>query len=179
MIRNKLAIASVLVTLAGGAVAQVAPTAPETPGRNTPAARQIQSSLAPNEFTTRSLVGMTVYAPKPANGANAAANDDPATTATIAPSPPASPATMTDEQWRAMRERHDNIGTVASVVLTSDGRAKQVVLGVGGFLGIGEKAIALDWQDLRLMRDSNGKLFAVVMRTKEQLNAMPSFVDGQ
>ncbi|MCZ0738321.1 PRC-barrel domain-containing protein [Phreatobacter sp. AB_2022a] len=175
MIRNKLALASVLVALSGGAMAQPAPTAPETPGRNAPAARQVQSSLAPNEFTTRSLIGMTVYAPKPAEGS---ASADPATTATVAPTPPASPATMDDAQWRAMRERHDNIGTVSSVVLTSDGRAKQVVLGVGGFLGIGEKSVALDWQDLRLMRDSNGKLFAVVMRTKEQLNAMPSFVDA-
>ncbi|MFX7879338.1 PRC-barrel domain-containing protein, partial [Acinetobacter baumannii] len=68
-----------------------------------------------------------------------------------------------------MRERHDNIGEVNSLVLTHDGRVKQVVLGVGGFLGIGEKSVAIDWSDLRLIRDSNGKMSAIVMRTKDQL----------
>lgn len=176
MVRNSLTIASVVVALTGAAMAQTAPqTAPQAPAQTAPAARQVQSSLAPNEFTTRSLVGMTVYAPKPANAA--ASSADPATTASTVPAPSAAPAMMDDAQWRAMRERHDNIGEVASLVLTSDGRVKQVVLGVGGFLGIGEKSVAIDWADLRLIRDSNGKMSAIVMRTKEQLNAMPNFVE--
>ncbi|MBN8937948.1 MAG: PRC-barrel domain-containing protein [Rhizobiales bacterium] len=176
MIRNSLAIASVVAALTGAAMAQTAPqTAPQAPAQTAPAMRQAPSSLAPNEFTTRSLVGMTVYAPKPANAATRSA--DPATTASTMPAPSAAPAAMDDAQWRVMRERHDNIGEVNSLVLTSDGRVKQVVLGVGGFLGIGEKSVAIDWHDLRLIRDSNGKMSAIVMRTKEQLNAMPNFVE--
>jgi hypothetical protein len=49
------------------------------------------------------------------------------------------------------------------------------VLGVGGFLGIGEKNVSIEWSDLRLMRGSDGKLFAVVTKTKDQLQAMPTF----
>ncbi|MGL4285884.1 MAG: PRC-barrel domain-containing protein [Phreatobacter sp.] len=176
MLRTSLAIASVVVALSGAAMAQTAPqTAPQAPAQTAPAARNVQSSLAPNEFTTRSLIGMTIYAPKPANAATR--TTDPTTTASTVPAPSATPMTMDDAQWRVMRERHDNIGEVNSLVLTHDGRVKQVVLGVGGFLGIGEKSVAIDWSDLRLIRDSNGKMSAIVMRTKDQLNAMPNFVE--
>jgi PRC-barrel domain len=179
MPRTSLAAASLVIALCGAAMAQSATpgTPPAGPAETAPRAGQARSaasSLSPNEMTTQTLIGMAVYAPKPEGTARDGA---PATTGSTVPSASGTPpALMSEAEWRALRERHDNIGQVNALVLTTDGRIRQAVLGVGGFLGIGEKAVALDWPDLRLMRDSNGKLFAVVLRTKDQLNAMPTFV---
>jgi hypothetical protein len=183
----------------GTVLAQVPTPAPRAPAQQTEAERT--ATIRENEFTANNLVGMRVYAPKPADMAEATPRTTGSTTpATTAPdsapapanrneaaraaaprteAPPAMPggrpANVSDEQWRAMRGRYDNIGEVNDLVLSGDGRIHQVVLGVGGFLGIGEKNVAIAWNDLRLMRGSDGKLFAVVTRTKDQLNAMPTF----
>ena len=38
----------------------------------------------------------------------------------------------------------ENIGDVNDIVIGNDGRVQSVVVGVGGFLGIGEKNVAVD-----------------------------------
>lgn len=68
----------------------------------------------------------------------------------------------------------ENIGDVNDVVMTPDGKADQLVIGVGGFLGIGEKNVAIafdqfDWAE------KNGDRWLVVPMTKEQLQALPVF----
>lgn len=82
---------------------------------------------------------------------------------------------VSDEQWRAMRDQHDSIGEVNDLVIGADGRITHAVLGVGGFLGIGEKNVALPLGQVRLMRQSDGTLIGFVTSTKAQLNDMPSF----
>ena len=44
----------------------------------------------------------------------------------------------------------DTIGEVSDLVVTEDGRVEAVVVGVGGFLGIGEKRVALPWDSIKL-----------------------------
>jgi hypothetical protein len=82
---------------------------------------------------------------------------------------------VSDEQWRAMRDQHDSIGEVNDLVVGADGRISHAVLGVGGFLGIGEKSVALPLGQIRLMRQSDGTLIGFVTSTKQQLQEMPSF----
>ncbi|WP_204350114.1 PRC-barrel domain-containing protein, partial [Serratia marcescens] len=67
-----------------------------------------------------------------------------------------------EADWNALRENHDNVGDVDNIVLSNDGRVQQVVVGVGGFLGIGEKAVAVDWADINWMRDPTGRIFGIV-----------------
>ncbi|MGQ3356153.1 MAG: PRC-barrel domain-containing protein [Phreatobacter sp.] len=82
---------------------------------------------------------------------------------------------VSDEQWRTMRDRHDSIGTISDLVVGADGRISHAVLGVGGFLGIGEKNVALPLNQVRLMRQSDGTLIGFVTSTKAQLQEMPNF----
>ncbi|MCR8826685.1 PRC-barrel domain-containing protein [Pseudosulfitobacter koreensis] len=49
----------------------------------------------------------------------------------------------------------------------------QVVVDVGGFLGIGAKPVALDVSSLTFMRDPNGNVHATTMMTKDQLKELP------
>jgi hypothetical protein len=68
----------------------------------------------------------------------------------------------------------DKIGDIDEVVIGSNGRP-QLVLSVGGFLGIGERRVALDWNKVQISRDNSGDLQARLDMTKEQLQAMPEF----
>jgi hypothetical protein len=183
MLRTFLATASVAAVLATGALAQTqtpAP-APTTPApaqtQQAPAARTEAPSvhLSANEFSANKLIGVSVYAPKPDNAA-AAAPADPATTASTAGTGAIAPTPVSDEQWRTMRDRHDSIGKIDDLVIGADGRISHAVIGVGGFLGIGKKDVALEMREVKLMRQSDGTIFGVVMRTKQQLQEMPTFM---
>jgi hypothetical protein len=46
---------------------------------------------------------------------------------------------------------------------------------VGGFLGIGEKPVAVGFEALRFRRDEDGALFVRVNATKEQLEQAPTY----
>lgn len=69
----------------------------------------------------------------------------------------------------------EKIGTVAH--LHGAGPAAQVVIDVGGFLGIGSKPVGVPVGDLDFMRDEDGEVHAVTSWTKDQLKAMPEHRD--
>jgi hypothetical protein len=61
-------------------------------------------------------------------------------------------------------------------VTADDGRATTVVIDVGGFLGLGEKPVALPVEDLEILRAENGfDLQVNVSLTRKQLDAMPEY----
>lgn len=66
----------------------------------------------------------------------------------------------------------DTIGEVSSVLIGRDGKIEAVIVGVGGFLGIGQRDVAIDWDELEI-RD-NGQTVLASM-TKDQLKALPEF----
>ncbi|MCK0198993.1 PRC-barrel domain-containing protein [Ancylobacter sp. 6x-1] len=57
------------------------------------------------------------------------------------------------------------------------GPATQVVIDVGGFLGLGVKPVAVPIGDLDFMRDADGSVHAVTAFTKDQLKHMPEHRD--
>ena len=63
------------------------------------------------------------------------------------------------------------IGSVSH--LHGSGAATQVVVDVGGFLGMGAKPVAVPLQQLEFMRDDSGHVHAVTNWTKDQLKDMP------
>ena len=75
------------------------------------------------------------------------------------------------------RKDWDDVGEVNDVVLDWDGNIKAVVLGVGGFLGIGEKDVAIEMASLRKVRETNDSndWFLVVNSSKELLTNAPAY----
>lgn len=69
----------------------------------------------------------------------------------------------------------EKIGSVSHV--HGSGPSTQVVIDVGGFLGIGAKPVAISASDLEFMRDEDGDVHAVTSWTKDQLKAMPEHMD--
>jgi hypothetical protein len=136
--------------------AQTSPTAPAT--GDTATQTQVRGPATFLEATDEgsilasSLIGMRIYA----------------TEATV-------------EENRAYpadaRAEWDDIGEVNDVVLSWDGSVKGVVLGIGGFLGMGEKDIAVDMSSITRVRESDDAddWFLVVNSNKEALEAAPGY----
>ncbi|MDW6020774.1 PRC-barrel domain-containing protein [Mesorhizobium sp. BAC0120] len=66
------------------------------------------------------------------------------------------------------------IGKVNDILIDSKGTAKSIVIGVGGFLGIGEKNVAIDFPKLSWV-EANGQRWMVTAASKEQLEAASAF----
>lgn len=66
----------------------------------------------------------------------------------------------------------DAVGEVESVIIGEDGRVRAIVVSVGGFLGMGEREVALDWREVRPVGDSGD--IAVAM-SKDELKALPKY----
>jgi hypothetical protein len=69
----------------------------------------------------------------------------------------------------------EKIGDINDLLLDKSGRAENVVIGVGGFLGIGEKNVAISYGALEITADANGKRVISVALSKERLQAAPEF----
>jgi hypothetical protein len=69
------------------------------------------------------------------------------------------------------------VGEIASLVLAADGKTiSHAVIDVGGWLGMGERPVALAFDQIELRRDAdNDNVVAYVDATQEQLEAMPEY----
>lgn len=82
-----------------------------------------------------------------------------------------------DEVGADAAKNWEDIGEVNDVILSRDGNVKAVILGVGGFLGIGEKDVAVPMSQIKIVREKDDRddTFLVVKTNKESLNALPSY----
>ncbi len=69
----------------------------------------------------------------------------------------------------------DTIGDINEILLTNDGAAAAAVIGVGGFLGMGEHQVAVQFKSLNIDRDSNGNDVVKLDTTKEALKKAPEW----
>lgn len=69
----------------------------------------------------------------------------------------------------------ENIGEVGDVLLTADNRVEGFVLDVGGFLGMGEKEIAVSPENLNIMADANGDLTIFTPFSEDQLKQQTEY----
>lgn len=70
---------------------------------------------------------------------------------------------------------NDDIGEVGDVLLTTDNKIEAYVVDVGGFLGLGEKPVAIAAKSLKIMADANGNLIIFTPFTQDQLNNAPTY----
>ena len=71
----------------------------------------------------------------------------------------------------------DDIGEINDVLLDSEGNVKAVILGIGGFLGMGERDVSVNMDEIRIVTeegDSDDR-FLVVNTSKEMLEKAPAF----
>ena len=68
------------------------------------------------------------------------------------------------------------IGSISDLILSKDGSTVEgFVIGVGGFLGIGEKSVAMKLDRLKMTTDADGRLQLTMDVKKEELTNTPTF----
>jgi sporulation protein YlmC with PRC-barrel domain len=75
---------------------------------------------------------------------------------------------------RVYSKAGDDIGEVNDLIMTENGSIRAVILGVGGFLGMGEKDVAVSMNAINMAQDGNN-VKLVVDGSKEQFNAAPKY----
>ena len=70
----------------------------------------------------------------------------------------------------------EEIGNVTDLVFNENGQITAVVIGVGGFLGIGEKSVAVSFDNLEFTVATDNTERWVLPTTADALNAAPDFV---
>ena len=68
------------------------------------------------------------------------------------------------------------IGSISDLILSKDGKSVQgFVIGVGGFLGIGERNVALNMDKLKMSHNADGSVLLTMDMTKDELSNAPAF----
>lgn len=72
---------------------------------------------------------------------------------------------------------NENIGRIVDVIVDHTGRTRAAVIDFGGFLGIGNRKIAVDWDALNFTPDLEGREFVTLELTRDQIKAAPLYRD--
>ena len=61
------------------------------------------------------------------------------------------------------------------VLVDKSGRVSSLIIGVGGFLGAGEKDVAVPFDAVQITNKNNNKWYLVMNTTKDELKTAPGF----
>jgi PRC-barrel domain protein len=168
--KTYLATASLLALLAAAPVqAQTPPPSETKPG--------VTQTTPPADTT------------KPATPPSATPTTPPSATA---PAPTTDAAKKTDMpksasaaggDWRASKligqtirnAANESIGDINDLIVDTSGKVSAVIVGVGGFLGIGEKNVSLPFEKLSFSRDANNAIMVTASATKDSLQSAPEY----
>ena len=80
---------------------------------------------------------------------------------------------------RVLNGQAEDIGEVKDVIINTQGTATGFVIGVGGFLGLGDKLVAVPFSSIEVGDVVAGSRVIVVPVTKDQLKAAPTFTSTE
>ena len=84
--------------------------------------------------------------------------------------------TVTDWYKQDVYDPNNNkIGEIMDVLVDKSGRVTSLIVGVGGFLGAGEKDVAVPFEAVRVTNKNNKKFTLVMNTTKDDLKSAPGF----
>lgn len=83
---------------------------------------------------------------------------------------------ISDYYNQAVYDNRDNkVGDVNDLLLDNGGKINAVIVGVGGFLGVGEKNVAVPFSLLKVA-DKDGSQYLVLEANKEALQSAPGYI---
>jgi sporulation protein YlmC with PRC-barrel domain len=89
---------------------------------------------------------------------------------------PADSVTITHWYKQNVYDPNDNkIGEIEDVLVDRSGKATGLIIGVGGFLGAGEKDVAVPFNAVQVTNKNNNKWYLVMNATKDSLKNAKGF----
>jgi PRC-barrel domain len=102
------------------------------------------------------------------------------------PVPPEAIATVLDEQdvmsvlgVRVRSNVGEDMGRIINVVVDGTGQVRAAVIDFGGFLGVGARKIAVDWNALHFAPAGSKDDRITLDLTRDQVKAAPEYKDGR
>jgi len=88
---------------------------------------------------------------------------------------PGNALTVTDWYKQDVYDPNNNkIGQISDVLVDKSGKISTLIIGVGGFLGAGEKDVAVPFEEVKATTKDN-KVHLVMNTTKDALKSAPRF----
>src|SRR5579871_4217486 len=72
----------------------------------------------------------------------------------------------------------EDMGRLVDVVVDREGRPRAAIIDFGGFLGVGSRKIAVDWDALKFAHDKDKGDLITVALTRDQVKGAPEFKEG-
>jgi hypothetical protein len=73
----------------------------------------------------------------------------------------------------------EDMGRIVDILVDGEGRVRAAIIDFGGFLGVGNRKIAVDWKALHFV-PAAGKRYGVVLElTRDQVKAAPEYKEGK
>jgi sporulation protein YlmC with PRC-barrel domain len=95
--------------------------------------------------------------------------------ADVMPTVPSNSLTVTDWYKQDVYDQSNTkIGQIMDVLVGQDGQVSALIVGVGGFLGAGEKDVAVSFNTVKATKKDN-KIYLTMNTTKDALKAAPGF----
>jgi len=73
----------------------------------------------------------------------------------------------------------EDMGRVVDIVVDRSGQVRAAVIDFGGFLGVGNRRVAVDWAALRFSPTGSRYDRITLELTRDQVNAAPEYKDGR
>ena len=74
-----------------------------------------------------------------------------------------------------MSKANENIGRIVDVLVDRRGRVRAAIIDFGGFLGVGSRKIAVDWDAMRFSQGEDGRNVVTLDLTRDQMKAAPEY----
>ena len=74
---------------------------------------------------------------------------------------------------------NEDMGHVVNVLVDRTGQARAAIIDFGGFLGVGSRKIAVDWNALRFAAAADKNEQITLELTRDQVKAAPEYQDGK
>jgi len=160
--KNLLTTTAVIMSLAAPALAEShSTTTTESTATDSTMATEVDTAMdmeigsvmaQPTDLFASDLIGMNIY--------NVDVDMDPMMEV----------ADGAETEW-------EDIGEINDIIVTADGQVSAVILGVGGFLGIGESDVSVPMAALNIVQEEGDSddFFIVVKTSREMLEAAPAF----
>jgi sporulation protein YlmC with PRC-barrel domain len=88
----------------------------------------------------------------------------------------ANSVTVTNWYKQSVYDPSDNkIGEIMDVLVDKAGQITSLIVGVGGFLGAGEKDVAVPFDAVHVTTKNNNKWYLIMNATKDSLKSAPGF----
>jgi sporulation protein YlmC with PRC-barrel domain len=128
-----------------------------------------------NRFAAISIIALLAASPAVAQQATPppAVPQATASSSKILSSVPGQSVTVADWYKQSFYDPSNaKIGEVRDVLLSPDGKVTALIVGVGGFLGMGEKDVAVPFNAIK-HETRDGKVYLTMNATKDELKAAP------